>query len=208
MTRSLFTSIFVALSLTALAAAPVSADSWFKFSSWGKKKNQAAGSDVIVASSSQYADDDGDDGDDPCQCDMCRRGLWNKCRFKLRRAQMGYGSMGTSRSMPMPMPVGCYPSLNSSLYPCPRPDVPAEVGTTIITNAAFYPHEMLHAHRYRALYPPYYYEAKCGLTCIPFFPKPCLKGTLVTVKYHTCLPCGYSPPSCSTKCCFSNTQFK
>lgn len=112
----------------------------------------------------------------------------------------GYGFYGTGMG-------ACYPQLNSALYPCPRPDVPVEVGHTLITNQAFYPHEMLWGHEYRALYPPYYYENKCCLSCLPFFPKPCLKGTLVTVKYKTHLGCGFHPPPGATKKCFSNTQF-
>ena len=96
--------------------------------------------------------------------------------------------------MYMDGPAFCHPQLNSALYPCPRPDIPSEVGTTLITNQAFYPHEMLYAHTYRAIYPPFYYGDKCGLACLPFFPKPCIKGTVVTVKYKTCLPCGFHPP--------------
>jgi hypothetical protein len=53
---------------------------------------------------------------------------------------------------------GMYPQLDASLYPCPRGDIPHEVGGSIITNAAFYPHEMMYAHRYKAVYPPYYYQ--------------------------------------------------
>lgn len=71
-------------------------------------------------------------------------------------------------------------SLDAPLYPCPRQDIPREVGYTVITNPALYPHEMTYPHKYRALYPPYYYK-NC---CIPFLPKPPLKGTEVTVKYH------------------------
>jgi hypothetical protein len=77
----------------------------------------------------------------------------------------------------------CYPGIHAPLYPCPRPNVPHEVGWTLITNPALAPHEMLYPHTYHALYPPYYYKNTCGLACIPFFPKPKLKGTEVTVKY-------------------------
>ena len=99
------------------------------------------------------------------------------------------------------------PQIQSSLYPCPVAYVPREVGWTVITNQAFAPHEMLYAHQYRALYPPYYYK-KSFTSCIPFLPQPCLKGTMVKVKYKTCLPWGFHPPSLSTKTCFSNTQFR
>ena len=51
---------------------------------------------------------------------------------------MGGGPAGTALGG-----QGHYPQLDASLYPCPRPDIPAEVGGTLITNAAFYPHEML-----------------------------------------------------------------
>lgn len=99
-----------------------------------------------------------------------------------------------------------YVPIQASLYPCPRPDIPHEVGYTLITNPAFAPHEMLYCHKYKALYPPYYYHNKCGLSCLPFFPKPKLMGTEVTVKYKSC--CGlfsYKPP-CS-RVCYSNSSW-
>ena len=100
--------------------------------------------------------------------------------------------------------AACYPPIHAPLYPCPKPDVPYEVGRTMITNPALAPHEMLYPHCYRALYPPYYYPNKCGLACIPFFPKPRLRGTEVTVKYKSCpglFDKGYPP--CS-RVCYSN----
>jgi hypothetical protein len=100
------------------------------------------------------------------------------------------------------------PQIQSSLYPSPVPYVPREVGYTVITNQAFAPHEMLYAHQYRALYPPYYYKKSIGSCCIPFIPQPQLKGTMVKVKYKTCLPWGFHPPCASTQTCFSNTQFR
>lgn len=51
-----------------------------------------------------------------------------------------------------------YVQLHAPLYPSPRPNVPYQVGATYITNPALNPHEMLYPHRYRALYPPYYYR--------------------------------------------------
>lgn len=91
--------------------------------------------------------------------------------------------------------AGVYPPVHAPLYPCPKPNVPYEVGRTLITNPALAPHEMLYPHTYRALYPPYYYKNTCGLACIPFFPKPKLRGTEVIVKYksHHGL-FGYQPP--------------
>lgn len=100
-----------------------------------------------------------------------------------------------------------YPPIRASLYPCPRPDVPLEVGRTIITNPALAPHEMMYPHRYRALYPPYYYKNKCGITCLPFIPKPPLKGTEVTVKYSSCHGLFGWKPACS-RVCYSNKQWR
>jgi hypothetical protein len=68
----------------------------------------------------------------------------------------GYG--GGPEGTALGAPGGRYPQLDASLYPCPRQDIPAEVGGTLITNAALYPHEMLYEHKYKALYPPYYYR--------------------------------------------------
>ncbi|MGQ0636994.1 MAG: hypothetical protein ACT4QC_20485 [Planctomycetaceae bacterium] len=113
------------------------------------------------------------------------------------RQQMTYGQVANGVPVDALNPYaynfdGCYPPIRASMYPCPRPDVPREVGWTMITSPAFSPHEMLYAHTYRALYPPYYYRNKCGLACIPFMPKCKLKGTEVTIKYKSC--CGWRPP--------------
>lgn len=92
-----------------------------------------------------------------------------------------------------------YANIRPALYPCPKPDIPLEVGRTLITNPALAPHEMLYPHCYRALYPPYYYKNTCGLACLPFVPKPCLCGTEVTVQYKSHLGCFgrfYPPISC------------
>jgi len=112
---------------------------------------------------------------------------------RAERRDARLNSMGIYDYTTRPIPQ-CYPQLNSSLYPCPRLDIPQEVGSTMITNQAFYPHEMLYAHQYRAIYPPFYYENKCGITCLPFIPRPCVAGTVVSVKYKTCLPCSFHPP--------------
>ena len=77
------------------------------------------------------------------------------------------------------------PAIDAALYPSPKPDIPAEVGWTMITNPAFHPYEMTYAHSYRALYPPYYYKNCHGLSCLPLVPKPHLVGTEVRVKYHS-----------------------
>lgn len=77
------------------------------------------------------------------------------------------------------------PPVSGALYPSPRPDIPAEVGWTLVTNPAFHPYEMTYAHSYRAMYPPYYYKNTHGLACLPLVPKPHLIGTEVRVKYHS-----------------------
>ncbi|MAT16850.1 MAG: hypothetical protein CMJ46_16445 [Planctomyces sp.] len=82
-----------------------------------------------------------------------------------------------------------YPYLNAPLYPSPSPFTPAEVGTAVITNQAFDPHEMLYPHRYRALYGPYSYQVHGGWIWTPFGIMSeehwKLQGTMVDVKYHS-----------------------
>ena len=197
MTRSLFRTTLIALFLTAVSASPARSDSWFSSLRKGKKKT----ADTHSAAPLRADIDDEDDDDD---------------NDKPKSVLAAYEAPGYANTAPNPLPAaapmmgsgGCYPTINSSLYPCPRPDIPYEVGQTYITNQAFYPHEMLYAHRYRAIYPPYFYENKCGLACLPFFPKPCIKGTVVTVKYKSTLPCNFHPPFGSVKKCFSNTQWR
>ena len=81
-----------------------------------------------------------------------------------------------------------YPYLGAPLYPCPRQNIPHQVGGAMITNRAFDPHEMLYAHEYRSLYPPYYYKVKGSWIWTPFgmesHDKWELMGTDVKVKYH------------------------
>ena len=64
--------------------------------------------------------------------------------------------------------TGMYPQTGAALYPAPRPGIPQQVGGIAIENQAFHPHEMLHAHRYRAVYPPYYYQVNGGWMVTPF----------------------------------------
>lgn len=213
MTRSLFRTLLMALCLTALTAVPARSDSWFKFGS-GKKKAAAA------SQAQEVDEDDADDSDDDdvvltsgsqaadqfaCECSECRRGFRDHCRFwcyRCRRPRTDCVCMDGMNG------GACYPQLNSALYPSPRPNVPYEVGQTVITNQALYPHEMLYAHCYKAIYPPYYYKNTHGLACLPFYPKPCIKGTVVTVKYKTTRPCCFAIPAGANKKCFSNTQFR
>lgn len=82
-----------------------------------------------------------------------------------------------------------YVYLNAPLYPSPQPFVPQEVGSTVITNQAFSPHEMLYSHRYHAMYPPFYYKVngrwlvtRDGMLNRETWK---LQGTDVKVKYHS-----------------------
>ncbi len=213
MTRSLFRTMLLALFLTAISASPARSESWFKFGNWNKKATPAAEVSNETVQAPAGVASVSDDGirqagvasvdDEMCEDDDSDYySRWKERR--LERKERKYQELLLKAAVPAP----CHPTLNSSLYPCPRPDVPYEVGQTLITNQAFYPHEMLYAHQYKALYPPYFYENKCGLSCLPFFPKPCLKGTVVKVKYKSTLPHGFSPPPGATKTCFSNTQFR
>jgi hypothetical protein len=81
-----------------------------------------------------------------------------------------------------------YPRLNAPLYPSPVPYVPHWTGSTYITNQAFSPHEMLYAHKYRAMYPPFYYKVTGGWIVTPTGVKQQekwkLEGTQVKVNYH------------------------
>lgn len=93
-----------------------------------------------------------------------------------------------------------YPRLAASMYPCPRPGIPAQVGTTVYTNQAFAPHEMLYAHEYRSMYGPFYYRVKGNWIWTPFgmesHDKWELLGTEVKVKYRSSFSLGslFFPP--------------
>ncbi len=96
-------------------------------------------------------------------------------------------------------PTG-YPHLNAPLYPVPLPNIPYQTGGAFITNQALDPHEYLYPHRYRSLYPPFYYEVH---GCWKVFPwgvaqseRWRLRGTLVKVNYRSSysLFSGYCPP--------------
>ena len=85
--------------------------------------------------------------------------------------------------------TGAYPQTGASLYPAPRPGIPHQIGGTAIMNPAFHPHEYLYPHRYRALYPPYYYKVNGGWIVTPFgvwsHEDWHLKGTQVDVQYKS-----------------------
>ena len=82
-----------------------------------------------------------------------------------------------------------YPQLSAPLSPVPRQDVPIQVGGTMIAHPALAPHEMLYAHSYRGLYPPFYYKVDGSWMWTPFgmesHDKWQLQGTDVRVKYHS-----------------------
>lgn len=65
---------------------------------------------------------------------------------------------GVGAQMPRPLYQNGYPYLGAPMYPSPVPYVPPEVGSTVVTNQALAPHELLYPHRYHAMYGPFYYE--------------------------------------------------
>lgn len=82
-----------------------------------------------------------------------------------------------------------YPYLNAPLYPGPVQHVPPQMGRTVITNQALSPHEMLYAHTYKAMYPPFYHKVKghwvVGPSGICWREDWYLQGTEVKVKYNS-----------------------
>lgn len=85
-----------------------------------------------------------------------------------------------------------YVRLGAPLYPCPKPNIPIWAGSTVITNQALAPHEMLYPHTYRAIYPPFYHRVKGGWILTPFGVRSHerweLQGTQVQVKYRSNYP--------------------
>ena len=99
-----------------------------------------------------------------------------------------------------------YVRLGAPLYPSPRPNIPIWTGSTMITNQALAPHEMLYPHTYRAIYPPFYHRVKGGWILTPLGVKSHekweLQGTMVQVKYRSTYPgllsgAGWHPPATS-----------
>jgi hypothetical protein len=94
-----------------------------------------------------------------------------------------------------------YPYLNAPMYSSPRQNIPYQVGGAVYTNQAFYPHEMLYAHKYKAMYPPYYYQVRGSWKVTPWGVCQCedwkLRGTVVTVKYRSTFShlSGFHPPA-------------
>lgn len=89
---------------------------------------------------------------------------------------------------PYPGPVGIA-RIDGAMYPAPLPGIPFDVGTTMITNPALDPHEMLYAHRYRGLYGPFYHKTYRHWVMTPFgickSEKRVLVGTEVRVNYKS-----------------------
>lgn len=87
----------------------------------------------------------------------------------------------------MPAPAQ-YPQMHAPMYPSPLPNVPVQMGGTVYTNQAFAPHEMLYPHRYKALFPPFYYKVSGKWWWTPFgmesHDKWELQGTEVNVRYR------------------------
>ena len=85
-----------------------------------------------------------------------------------------------------------YVQLGAPMYPSPRPNIPIWTGSTVITNQAFAPQEMLYPHTYRSIYPPYYHRVKGGWILTPLgvrsHEKWELQGTTVEVKYRSTQP--------------------
>lgn len=99
-----------------------------------------------------------------------------------------------------------YAYLGAPMYPSPRPNIPIWTGSTMITNQALAPHEMLYPHTYRAIYPPFYHRVKGGWILTPLgvrsHEKWELQGTMVQVKYRSNYPgllsgAGWHPPATS-----------
>lgn len=90
---------------------------------------------------------------------------------------------GQTRPVPGPHNTG------AALYPAPVPGIPQQVGGTLIPTQALHPHEMMYAHRYKAMYPPYYYKVNGGWMVTPWgtWSKENwkLQGTMVDVKYKS-----------------------
>lgn len=113
---------------------------------------------------------------------------------------------GMKGAAPVP-PVGpAYPApagiarIDGAMYPAPLPGIPFDVGTTMITNPALDPHEMLYAHQYRGLYAPFYHKTYRHWVLTPFgickSEKRVLVGTEVRVNYKSYIsPCSlFFPP--------------
>ncbi|RMG40862.1 MAG: hypothetical protein D6725_02645 [Planctomycetota bacterium] len=92
------------------------------------------------------------------------------------------------------------PRFAAPMYPAPLQNIPLQVGATIIGKPALAPHELLYPHRYRSLYPPFYYRVIGSWVWTPFgvesHEKWILQGTDVRVKYRSRVPiwASFVPP--------------
>jgi len=86
-------------------------------------------------------------------------------------------------------PSGAPLAPGTALYPAPIPGIPHQVGGTAISNQFLNPHEMLYAHEYKAMYPPYSYKVNGKWMVTPFgvwsHEDWHLQGTTVNVKYKS-----------------------
>lgn len=127
----------------------------------------------------------------PQSVNMSSQGqYWNASHYAATGpVYQGAAPMSVHNGMYPQNGSGMYPQTGAALYPAPRPGIPQQVGGIAIENQAFHPHEMLHEHRYRAIYPPYYYKVNGGWMVTPFgvWSKEDwkLQGTQVDVKYHS-----------------------
>jgi hypothetical protein len=89
-------------------------------------------------------------------------------------------------------PPAGYVRLNAPMYPSPKPNIPIWTGSTMITNQALAPHEMLYPHTYRAMFPPFYHRVRGCYHWTPFGYRSHenwdLLGTTVQVKYRSKWP--------------------
>ena len=134
-----------------------------------------------------------------------RQGMDPACQPPMAvDANMGAGAGGAGTGGVMQQQG--YVRLGAPLYPSPRPNIPIWVGSTMITNQALAPHEMLYPHTYRAMYPPFYHRVKGGWILTPLGVRSHerweLQGTIVQVKYRSTYPsmlsgAGWHPPATS-----------
>ena len=114
----------------------------------------------------------------------------------VQRTSSGYFHpvSGSASQPPMNRPASSSPSgaplaPGTALYPAPRPGIPHQVGATAISNQFLNPHEMLYAHEYKAMYPPYSYKVNGKWMVTPFgvwsHEDWHLQGTMVDVKYKS-----------------------
>lgn len=112
-------------------------------------------------------------------------GVYSTVSQGIAQPQMAPAAGMSSNTSPSGAPL--HPG--TALYPSPVPGIPQQVGGTAVASQFLNPHEMLYAHRYRALYPPYSYKVNGKWMVTPFgvwsHEDWNLQGTMVDVKYHS-----------------------